>query len=44
LSNEQLNIGVDILLELTNGFCAKSVRDGLAFAGVLCSVAGVEET
>jgi hypothetical protein len=34
---------VDVLLELADGFGAEGVRDGFAFAGVLCAVAGVEE-
>lgn len=35
---------MDILLELTDGFGTEGVRNNLALAGVLCPVAGVEET
>ena len=34
---------MDVLLELADGLGGEGVRDGLAFAGVLGSIAGVEE-
>lgn len=42
LLGKKLEIRVDVLLELPNGFGGEGVRDDLALARVLCSVAGVE--
>lgn len=43
LLDELLNVAVDILLELANGLGTESVGDGLALAGVLGTVTGVEQ-
>lgn len=43
LALQLLEIVVDVLLELADGFCGESVGDGLALAGVLGAVARVEE-
>lgn len=44
LLDEQFNIVVDVLLELADRLGREGVGDGLALAGVLLTVAGVEET
>jgi hypothetical protein len=41
--HEHVEVGVDVLLELADGFRAEGVADDLAFAGVFGAVAGVEE-
>lgn len=43
LGAEQLEVGVDVLLELADRLGAEGVRDGLALARVLGAVARVEE-
>lgn len=43
LLDELLNVAMDILLELANGLGTESVGDGLALAGVLGTVTGVEQ-
>ena len=42
--DEHVEVGVDVLLELADGFRGEGVRDDLPFAGVFGAVAGVEET
>lgn len=43
LLHELLNVAVDILLKLANGLGTESVGNGLALAGVLDAVTGVEQ-
>ena len=43
LLHKLLDIAMDILLELANGLGTESVGNGLAFAGVLSTVTGVEQ-
>lgn len=43
-ASEQLEIAVDVLLELADGFGAEGVGDDLALASMFGSVTGVEET
>jgi hypothetical protein len=42
LRHKQFNVGVNVLFKLANGFGTKSVRDSLAFAGVVVPVSGIE--
>lgn len=42
LLDELLQVADDVLLELGDGLGAEGVGDDLAFAGVLCSIAGAE--
>ena len=44
LSYECLQIGMDVLLELPNGFDTERMGNSLALAGVLSSISSVEET
>lgn len=44
LLDEHLNVAVNVLLELADGLGAESVRDSLALASVLSTVASVEKT
>jgi hypothetical protein len=41
--DEQVEVSVDVLLELADGFRAEGVADDLALAGVFGAIAGVEE-
>lgn len=41
---EELKVGMDVLLKLTNRFGAEGMGDNLALAGVFSSIAGVEQT
>lgn len=44
LFDEQVEVLVHIGFELRDALCGEGVRNGLALAGVLYSVSGVEET
>jgi hypothetical protein len=41
--HEHIEVGVDVLLELADGFGAEGVGDDFAFAGMFGAVARVEE-
>jgi hypothetical protein len=43
LFREGGEVGIHVLLELADGFRTEGVGDGLAFAGVGSTVAGVED-
>lgn len=43
LLDELFQVADDVLLELGDGLGAEGVGDDLAFAGVLCSIAGAEQ-